>query len=119
MSLKRRLENQYQRFAFAVRTTSFPDWLSHPATRIGLAVVVLFFGVLYLLQISTTSTGGYAIRDLEKKVDTLSTEIQKVQIAVAEESAMPSIQKRLLGANMVKVEKIKFVNPVGGSVALR
>lgn len=119
MSLKRRLENQYQQFAFAVKTITLPAWFNHSLVKVGLASTVILFGVLYLLQTSTTATGGYEIRNLEKQADALSDEIQKVEIAVAEEGSMPNIQKRLSAVNMVAVESIKFVAPVGGAVALR
>ncbi len=119
MSLKRRLENQYQQFTFAVKTITLPAWFSHSLVKAGLVSVTILFGVLYLLQTSNTATSGYEIRNLEKQADALSAEIQKVEIAVAEESAMPNIQKRLSSVGMVPVEKIKFVASVGGAVALR
>lgn len=119
MSLKRRLENQYQQFSFAVKTVALPEWIDNTLVKVGLAGVTILFGVLYLLQTSMTAAGGYEIHSLENKVDALADEIQKVEIAVAEESAMPNISKRLSSVNMVKVEKIKFVAPAGGTVALR
>ena len=119
MSLKRRLENQYQQFAFAIKTIALPAWFNHSLVKFGLVGATILFGVLYLLQTGITATGGYQIHDLEKQVDALSTDIQKVEIAVAEESAMPNIQKRLSSVNIVPVEQIKFVSPIGGAVALR
>ncbi len=119
MSLKRRLENQCQQFAFAIKSIDLPVWFNHSLVKAGLLSVTILFGVLYLLQTSTTATGGYEIRNLENKTDALSDEIQRVEIAVAEEGSMPNIQKRLSSVNMVAVENIKFVAPVGGAVALR
>jgi hypothetical protein len=119
MSLKRRLEDQYQQFSFAVRTITLPVWFNHSLVKAGLASATILFGVLYLLQTSVTATSGYEIRNLEKQTDVLTDEIQKVEIAVAEQSAMPNIQKRLSSVNMVVVENIKFVAPVSGAVALR
>lgn len=119
MSLKRRLENQYQQFVFAIKTISLPECFNHSSIKISLTLTTILFGVLYLLQVSTTATGGYEIRKLETQTDALITEIQKIEIAVAEESAMPNIQKRLSSVNMVPVENITFVEPVGSVVALR
>lgn len=119
MSLKRRIENQYQHFTFALQTIALPEWFNSSLVKAGLGSLVVLFGVLYLLQTSTTANGGYEIRNLEKQTDALTTEIQKVEIAVAEEGSMPNIQKRLSSVDMVAVENIKFVAPIGGAVALR
>ena len=119
MSLKRRLENQYQQFTYAVKTIALPAWIDNSLVKVGLIGVVALFGVLYLLQTSATAAHGYEIHSLEKQVDAMASEVQKVEIAIAEESAMPNIERRLSAINMVKVEKINFAAPVGGSVALR
>ena len=119
MSLKRRLENQYHNFSSALHTVSLPDWVYKISTKIGLGVFLVVFGVLYLLQTSATAAGSYEIHNLEKQVDVMSADIQKVEIAIAEESAMPNLEKRLTALNLVTAKDVVIVAPAAGTMALR
>lgn len=119
MSLKRQLENQYRNLMYSLKTMAMPVWLDAIWVKATLLSVVVLFGFMYLVQTNNTATSGYEIHNLEKQLSILDTDVQKIEIAIASESAMPNIQKRLQGTNMVGVEKIFHLSVVGAEVAMR
>lgn len=119
MFLKRRLENQYRQFIFSFKSISLPNWLDGRLFKITLSSFVVLFGILYLFQTNNTAASGYEINRLEKQIDGLSSEIQKNEIAIAQEGSMVNIQTRLSVADMIPASDIKFIDLSAGSVALR
>ena len=94
-------------------------WLFRTATRAGLGVLVVVFGLLYLVEINSISTKGYDINDLEKNVRLLERENEKLEVEIASFSSMNSIQTRLQGMNFVPADDIKYVSVQNGAVARR
>lgn len=86
-------------------------------TALVLVVVILFIG--YFFQISSLTTGGYEIAQLEQKTATLNEENEKLRAEIASYQSMNSIQKRLETLGMVKATNIKYVNITENSVAKR
>lgn len=87
--------------------------------RVCLSVFIVVFGVLYVINLSTMSTKGYDITDLQKKIISLERENQKLEIKIAKNSSMRSIQEKLDNMDMVVAENIEYATIMGTVVARR
>lgn len=87
--------------------------------RVCLIVFVLFFGVLHVVNLSTMSTKGYDMTELQKQITMLERENQKLEIKIAKYSSMQSIQERLDGMKMVSADNIEYSTIIGTAVARR
>lgn len=87
--------------------------------RVVLLSVIVFFGILYIVQMSSVSTKGFVISDLQKEVQLLEQETQQLNVKIAQYRSMNSIQERLKDMNLVSVNTVEYVTPVGTAVARR
>lgn len=107
MSYKRQLQAHYHNFVEALSTISAPEWLSGRGMRSTLLVSVMFLSVAYMVRINSVSASGYEIHNLEKQVNELNSQVQNLQIKVADAGSMSNIEKRLPELNLVAVTKIQ------------
>jgi len=110
MSYQRRLQAHYNNLIHAVCTISLPTWVTGRTVRVGLMGMVMFLSVAYLLQINSAATRGYEAHELEKQVTELSTQVQNLEIKIADAGSMNNIQKRLQNMNLVTAEQITRYN---------
>lgn len=89
------------------------------AFRICLCVFILVFGVLHVINLSTMSTKGYDMTELQKKITMLERENQKLEFKIAKHSSMQSIQERLGDMKMVSADNIEYATLIGTAVARR
>jgi cell division protein FtsL len=94
-------------------------WYFSTTCRVALLVVLAFFGVLYVTQISKASTQGYVMRDLQKQIQTLQQVNQKLEFEIASLSSMKSIQERLKNTDLVVADQMQYITLTGSAVALR
>ena len=87
--------------------------------RIGLIAVASVFSVLYIIQMSSVSTKGFAISDLQGQVQTLKNETRSLEVQISQYRSMVSIQERLQGMDLVSAGQLEYVTPVGTVVARR
>lgn len=87
--------------------------------RAGLIVFVSVFGILYVMQTTEVSTKGYVINDLEKQVHLLKQETRKLEVEIAKNSSMQSIQSRLINTDLVSIAQVEYITPIGNAVAVR
>lgn len=78
---------------------------------------IVGFGILYVLQMTTLSTKGFAITDLQRKLTTLKHQDRELTVKIAEFRSMHSVQKRLLELDMVPIDKITYIDVGGRAVA--
>jgi len=108
MSLKRRFKAQLNEFSNSLDNLRLPTYLSGKAARIVLSLVVVFCGVGYIFQVSSTAVSGYEINSLQNQSDDLKKEIQKLQVEIADYSSLNSVQVRAKNLGMVAVGDIKY-----------
>ena len=108
MSLKRQIQYKYKNFVSSARSVSLPKWVTSKATRVILSLIIVFFGVAYVLNTTASATGGFEMNKLEKQVEALEAEVQKLQVEIADNSSMSNIQSRLAKLNMVGTADIKY-----------
>ena len=74
---------------------------------------------MFVIQISSVSTKGFEISNIEKKVQKLERENRKLEVHIAEYRSMKSIQTRLDGMDMVVADNIHYFTPMDNAVARR
>jgi cell division protein FtsB len=94
-------------------------WIVSTSFKTGLMGMIAVFGVLYIMQMSSVSTKGFAISDLQKQVQTLENETRSLEVEISQYRSMGSIQERLKNMDLVAVGEIEYVTPVGTVVARR
>lgn len=95
------------------------QWMVSTTFRVMLVCTILFFGFLYIWQTNTVSTKGYALTDLERKVEELKQENSRLQVEIAKHTSMQSVQQRLQTTDLVAITDVQYVRPVGTAVAKR
>jgi cell division protein YceG involved in septum cleavage len=117
MSIKRQVRYKYQDFKSSVQTMALPAWFMSPLFRLSLFGVIAFFGIAYILNMTSAATNGYQIQTLQTKADTLETEVQKIEVEIAEHSSISSIAKRVENLNMVESANMKHFTLKNNAVA--
>ncbi len=68
---------------------------------------------------NTVSAQGFVMSDLEKRIIELERENKKLDVQIASYRSVQSIESRLGGVGLVAAGELRYVNPVGTSVARR
>lgn len=89
----------------ALYSFSLPEWTYARSFRLVLVGLLAVCSILYVTQMSRASVGGYQIRALEKNIERLAREQQKLEVAVMEKSSLAAISKRLDTLTMVPAQK--------------
>ena len=82
-------------------------------------MTVLIFSVVYLVQVNSLATKGYAIRELEKKIASNQKENERLQMQIVEAQSLGTLQKRIDALQLVKSDRIDYIKPSQSAVALR
>jgi cell division protein FtsL len=72
---------------------------------LGLCIV---FGILYVAQMSSVSTKGYDIADLQHEIASLEQQKERLAIEIAKNSSMSNVQNRIATLNLVPVDTIEY-----------
>lgn len=94
-------------------------WMVSTSCRVSLLGVIAVFGVMYLMQMSSVSTKGFTMSELQSTIQTLQHETRALDVEIAESRSLSSVQERLAGMNMVVSDSVEYVTPVGTAVARR
>lgn len=80
--------------------------------------LVCFLSLLFLAQIFQSSTKGYEISDLERKVKELKEQNKVMEIRAAELRSFENIKNEAEKLNMTQANKIVYIKQSGRSVAV-
>ena len=94
-------------------------WFFSTTCRFTLLAVCAIFCVLYVVQLSSASTQGYVMRDLESQIQKLEQDNQKLAYDIANQRSIKKIAERLQTTNLVVADNIKYVTLPGSAVAVR
>jgi hypothetical protein len=119
MSLKRQLAFKYRNLINSCRAIYLSSWLTSKTMRVIFVFLIVVVGSAYVIKITSSATSGFEMHKLEKQVEALDKDIQKIQIEIAESSALPSIQARLAGLNMAEASVINYISLKDTAVAKR
>lgn len=106
MPIKKHLARQSRYIVQALHSFSLPEWTYARSFRLTLLGLFGVCSMLYVMEMSHASVTGYQIHALETKIDTLSREQQKLEVAVMERSSLSAISKRMDSLAMVPAQKI-------------
>jgi cell division protein FtsL len=87
--------------------------------RFVLVFVVSFVGILYVMQTSNLSAKGYELSDLNKQINTLEQENQRLDYEIANQQSMQSLEERVKKLNLVTMGNIEYATLLGNEVAVR
>ena len=80
---------------------------------------MLAFGVLYVGQVNSAATKGYAVRSLKEKNIELRQERDRLDIRIARLRSIDSVTARESFLGLQKIEHATFVKPTANVVAVR
>ena len=117
MSIKRQIQFKYRNLLHSLQTIALPGWVTSRTARFGLVAIIFIFSAAYIFNTTASATSGYQMHELEKQTQTLETEVQKLQVEIADNSSMNSIQSRITKLNMVEASNIKYFSIKSATVA--
>lgn len=82
------------------------------------AAVTLALAFVYVVQVNRAATRGFNLRDVEKKVEKMRTEVMSLEDKVATLSSVQSLNDRSTQLGFVPVDRLEFVNPASKSYAM-
>ncbi len=62
---------------------------------------------------------GFQIKNLDKQIQQLKKDSQKLELEITAEKSMMNVDERVKGLNLVAVRKVEYLNVVSPAVALR
>ena len=84
-----------------------------------MVLATIGIGFTYLIQTNVVVTEGYKIRDLQQKADGLKQEHDKLNLQYIGLQSMANVINKTSNLNLVAIDKMEAVNPLGSAVALR
>jgi hypothetical protein len=87
-----------------------------PVVVMGLTVA---FGVLYIVQVNTASTKGFATRDLEKGNQELRQDNDRLAAEIDRLRSLSSVEERETFLGLVKVNDVTYLKAGSNEVALK
>lgn len=81
--------------------------------------LTLVIGVFYLIQINFSATKGYQIRQLEKELNELKMENKRINLQYLEKQSMANLVERASQLNLVVIDNLEIITPLGSVMALR
>jgi hypothetical protein len=87
-------------------------------TGVGVILLLVAAGFLYIHQVTSSAVGGYDITSLERHVNALKEQEQQLELKAAELQSLKAIEERIRRLNFIPTEQMAFTSPLfGGSVA--
>lgn len=80
---------------------------------------LIIFSLAYFWQVTSLSIKGFQIKNLDKQIQQLKKDSQKLELEVTAEEAMMNVDERVKGLNLVAVQKVEYLNVISPVVALR
>jgi hypothetical protein len=81
------------------------------------AAVSVALVVAYVFQVNLASSRSFALRDVERKIDSLKVDVMSLEDKTATLSSMQAMTERAAQLGFVPVDKQEFVNPASKSYA--
>jgi hypothetical protein len=93
--------------------------LPRGAGAIALGVLVVGFFVGYLVQVNATSSKGFQIRTLQNRISELKETGDKMELKVAQEQSVASVEQKVQAMGMVPAQQVQYVAAPSDGVAMR
>lgn len=93
--------------------------LPRGAGAVALGALVAAFFVGYLVQVNATSSKGFQIRTLESRISDLKQQGDKLELKVAQEQSVQSVEEKVKEMGMVPTPQVDYVSAPSPVVAQR
>lgn len=101
------------------RREAFYRWCVSTSCRVCMIALFVVFSLLYITKTSAVSTRGYTIQDLEKQKTTLLRDTQKLEVQIAANRSIASVEERVKELGMVPASGVEYLEGVQTIVAVR
>lgn len=81
--------------------------------------ITIAFAVLYVVQVNTASTKGFAMRDLEQNNQGLRQDNDKLSAEIDRLRSLASVSERQAFLGLVKLQNVSYLKVTSSEVALR
>jgi len=78
--------------------------------NLGLAALILIFGVFYLINISDLTVKGFALKEFKTQVNSLASEKLDNEEKINNLQSYYSLNSRTQGLNMVAIGEIEYIS---------
>lgn len=82
-------------------------------------VLTILFGGVYVSLINASSVEGFALKELEQRVDALTRENDRLHFVASELSSLSRIERYADASSMVPIGSVEFMPTAGSAVASR
>ncbi|PIY97261.1 MAG: hypothetical protein COY66_00480 [Candidatus Kerfeldbacteria bacterium CG_4_10_14_0_8_um_filter_42_10] len=86
--------------------------------RIVIFGLIIMVGLVYLIQTNQVSTGGFEIKELNKKVEQLQKDNKKLELETTKLQSLKTIKAATENMDLVSVSKIDYITLPPSAVAL-
>ena len=90
-----------------------------PVVYGALSLMIVAAVVTYLIQVNKIAAYGFEIKKLEKEINLVKAENEKLSVTVVELQSMPTVQGKIASLNMVPAEQVVYLDVPGQTVARR
>ena len=80
---------------------------------------LIIFSLAYFWQVTSLSMKGFQIKNLDKQIQQLKKDSQKLELELTVEKSMMNVDERVKGLNLVAVKNVEYLNVISPAVALR
>jgi hypothetical protein len=103
------------------RTKTLIQRLDQHIALINLLVLisVLMIGLMYIIQVNHSTTKGYLMRDLETRIEQLGIANQQLELEVAGNRSIATIDERIQMLGLKPVETPEYVSTGASTVAMQ
>lgn len=101
------------------RLDAIPLWITTHVTYVNMVTFVVFVAVFfaYIIQVNSTASKGYQIRDLNNVIHELTVANQQFELEIHQAQSLDNIQHAVKMIGMVPADQAVYVDARGGSVA--
>lgn len=85
----------------------------HPIVHIAFGLLLLIGGLLYIVEVNATSTKGFEIRSMERKLNKLEQVQKELELMQADVTTLSALQEKAKDLELVSVERIDTIAPIG------
>lgn len=109
MSNTMQLRSNQRVYAQFLQNWQLPAFLTGIGARFAITALMICLAVGYIVQIGTLTTSGYQIAALEKQVNALGDDTQKLKSELATFQSISNVEKRLVPGTMVPASNIRHI----------
>ncbi len=99
---------------FGVRKQGIHASVNLGKITLGITTLALVFllGLFYIVQVNDTSTMGYEIHDLEKRLEELSDSQKEKEVQQAKLQSIQRLESESIKLNFNNVDKLEYTTPL-------